>query len=126
LILSTDQNHSFRKLLTASVLIYGGMLIYASLMPYDFMTEVNLKDLLYHNAWDHWPFNPKARISGSDLVSNLALYVPLGFLLATRCSLGRAGWVGSFLLTSLGKHCGHMLHHGSVNVGSNGRSIYSP
>jgi len=72
------------KLLTAFTFIYGGLLIYASLMPYDFISGVDINQLLHSQIWKHWPFNLHGRISGSDFVSNLLLYIPLGFLLATR------------------------------------------
>jgi VanZ family protein len=71
------------KLLTFLILLYGGMLVYASLMPFDFTGGAGRLPL-GHSVFSYWPFNPRARISGSDFLSNLVLYTPWGFLLATR------------------------------------------
>ncbi len=89
-----------QKHLTAITLVYGGLLLYASLMPYDFTATLNLQQL-WHSAWNHWPFTLQARISGSDLLSNLLLYIPLGFLLATRSCCGYASRFRSFSLAIL-------------------------
>lgn len=72
------------KPLTVLILLYGGLLFYASLMPYDFTAGVDYHRLFQVKLWDYWPFNMRARTSGSDFVSNLVLYIPLGFLLSTR------------------------------------------
>lgn len=62
------------------------LLVYASLMPFDFSFDADINESL-SSFWNHWPFNPGARISGSDVVSNLALYVPLGWIIAVRLRL---------------------------------------
>jgi VanZ family protein len=61
---------------------YFILLVYASLMPYDFHTGI---DFQWHinQALHAWPVNPYARVSGSDILSNLILYIPLGALFAT-------------------------------------------
>ncbi len=74
------------RLLTILTAIYGCLLIYASLMPFDFLFDVRVIDRIDH-VWAGWPINPSARISGSDIVSNLALYIPLGWMLAVRLRL---------------------------------------
>lgn len=76
------------RLLNSLILIYGGLLLYASLMPFDFESGTHAMRGL-QQFWNHWPITPQARISGSDVVSNLALYFPLGFLLATRFQINR-------------------------------------
>ena len=76
------------RLLTILGVLYGAMLVYASLMPFDFVAGEHIGHKI-HRFWSYWPFNPTARISGSDVVSNLALYVPLGWLITVRCRLGR-------------------------------------
>jgi len=67
-------------------LAYGALLVYASLMPFDFTLEQDFPYQL-HLFFSQWPFNPYARISGSDVVSNLLLYIPLGWLLALNWQL---------------------------------------
>lgn len=90
-----------RKPLTALVLIYGALLLYASLMPYDFTGVGDWRRLWRGEFWNHWPFNPRARISGSDVVSNLVLYAPLGLLLATRGRFSRLGAPTVFLFSTV-------------------------
>ena len=65
---------------------YAVLLIYASLMPFDFSFNGGLYGQ-YHFFWNHWPFNPGARISGSDVLSNLVLYAPLGWVIVVRLRL---------------------------------------
>jgi VanZ family protein len=72
------------KFLTLLLLTYSGLLVYASLMPFNFVRGFDFEKLLLHDFWISWPFNPRGRISGSDLLSNLLLYLPLGGLLAAR------------------------------------------
>ena len=62
------------------------MLIYASLMPFDFSFESDWENS-YTFFWGYWPINPGARISGSDLISNLVLYTPLGWMITVRLRL---------------------------------------
>jgi VanZ family protein len=76
-----------RKLLSTIGWGYSILLIYASLMPFDFSFVADMSYRTSH-FWRYWPINPGARISGSDLISNLALYVPLGWILAVRFRLG--------------------------------------
>ncbi len=78
------------KILSILTAVYIAMLVYASLMPFDFSRQ---QDLAYqfHLFFSHWPFNPYARLSGSDAVSNLVLYIPLGTLFGLRrCLSGTA------------------------------------
>lgn len=75
-----------RPLILMAVL-YSGLLVYASLMPFRFTDPINLSTLFSDGFWAQWPFDPSARVSGSDIVSNLALYMPLGLLLTTGMTL---------------------------------------
>lgn len=73
------------KILGSLALGYFILLVYASLIPYDFRTDI---DFQWHinQALHAWPVNPYARVSGSDILSNLILYIPLGALFATYIS----------------------------------------
>ena len=64
------------------------MLVYASFMPFDFALGEHIGQQ-FNRFWNHWPINPTARASGSDVVSNLVLYCPLGWLITVRCLLSR-------------------------------------
>ena len=87
------------KLISASILVYTLLLIYASLMPFDF--ELGNINGNMEGFWSYWPINPRARVSGSDVVSNLTMYVPLGWMLATRLRLGRKSTAFSFAIATL-------------------------
>lgn len=69
------------RLLIILACVYFFLLVYASLMPYDFRSSVDV-GWVVNKALHAWPVNPYARVSGSDVLSNLLLYIPLGFLLA--------------------------------------------
>lgn len=68
------------------LLLYTALLVYASLMPFDFSLD---QDFAYqiHLFFSAWPFNIHARVSGSDVASNLFLYLPLGGLTALTCQI---------------------------------------
>ncbi|MDD2559001.1 MAG: VanZ family protein, partial [Desulfuromonas sp.] len=79
---------------------YFLLLVYASLMPYDFSTKIDAPWVL-RRALRAWPVNPYARVSGSDVFSNLLLYIPLGALVATSVrnkGLGGVGKLRAFAL----------------------------
>ncbi len=88
------------RVLSIFGIFYVVMLIYASLMPFD-LASVNRIVNALSRFWSGWPINPGARISGSDIMSNLALYVPLGWIIAVRCKLCHLGSVLSMMLSLL-------------------------
>lgn len=88
------------RALTILWLVYFALLIYASLMPYDLDSDLSIKEAL-QRVQSGWPIDPDARISGSDVLSNLALYIPLGWLLATRLRLGGLGLIPALFLVTL-------------------------
>lgn len=88
------------KLLTTLGFLYAFLLIYASLMPFDFTSDFNIERQT-HRFWSYWPFTPSARISGSDVLSNLVLYVPLGWFVAVRCRMSRLSVILSFTISML-------------------------
>ncbi|MDY0212478.1 MAG: VanZ family protein [Desulfuromonadaceae bacterium] len=77
---------------------YFLLLVYASLMPYDFSSRINASWVL-NRALHAWPVNPYARVSGSDVLSNLLLYIPLGALMATSLRKKGAGKWSAFSMT---------------------------
>ena len=74
--------------LVVLAVIYSAMLIYASIMPFDIGSVDDLEKSL-SRFWGGWPIDPEARISGSDVMSNLVLYIPLGWFVAVRCKFSR-------------------------------------
>jgi VanZ family protein len=74
------------SLLFNLILIYVILLVYASLMPFDFSLNVYLsRDI--SSFWNHWPLKPENRFSGSDVISNLVLYFPLSWLISVKLRL---------------------------------------
>lgn len=88
------------RFLFSGCLVYGILLIYASLMPFDFSFDINFEREI-RNFWIQWPVNPKGRISGSDLLSNLVLYLPLGWLVCTWLRLKGASFFSSLFFTMI-------------------------
>ncbi len=83
------------RVLTILCFLYLGVLVYASLMPFDFVADEAQVAARFEQMWLHWPFVFNARVSRSDALSNLLLYIPLGVLVATRCRL--VNWFPSLL-----------------------------
>jgi VanZ family protein len=81
-------------------IIYGAMLVYASLMPFDFASNVNFAGE-FARLWRIWPVSIPARVSGSDVASNLALYFPLGYILVLRLHISRAGIFTSIIISTI-------------------------
>lgn len=89
------------RFLSALGLFYIVILVYASLMPFDIASLHHVLKSI-PNFDNYWPINRHARISGSDLMSNLVLYFPLGWIIALRCKLSRLGAVSSMVIAALG------------------------
>lgn len=81
-----SDSESNTKTLTNLSVFYLILLLYACLMPYDFSTNIDLQWEI-KRALHSWPVNPHGHVSGSDVLSNLLLYIPLGALLTTRWRL---------------------------------------
>jgi len=84
------------RLLTIVSVVYLLLILYASVMPFDLVASGDEARAAFDHAWEFWPFGQVRRTSRTDVLSNFLLYVPLGFLLATRWRLGRAipAWLG--------------------------------
>ena len=83
------------RLLSILCLVYLALLFYASLMPFDFAGDQARVDAQLRRAWQYWPFGTAVHTSRADMLSNVMLYVPLGFFLATRLTLNarRSRWL---------------------------------
>lgn len=88
------------NLLFALMAGYTALLIYASLMPFDFSFGEGLQSH-YKFFWRYWPFNPRTRISGSDVLSNLVLYAPLGWMITVRLRLSNCNSIISLTVSGL-------------------------
>ena len=89
-----------RNLLFGLGVGYAVLLIYASLMPFDFSFKSSWSDQ-YRFFWSHWPLNPGARISGSDVLSNLVLYTPLGWVITVRLRLSNFNSIFSLAVSGI-------------------------
>ena len=76
------------NLLVVLLGIYVFFIVYASLMPFDLSFGQDRVSNRLTRAWEYQPFGPQ-RVSRSDLLSNLALYVPMGLLAGMRLSVRR-------------------------------------
>ena len=72
------------RLLTILAVAYVLLIVYAALMPFDLRADRETAAQHLRRAWQFWPFGRRLHTSRLDLVSNFALYVPLGFLVAAR------------------------------------------
>ena len=69
------------KLLGILCVMYVLFLLYASLMPFDLYAGWDEVANHFDLAWKYWPFGQR-HTSLIDIASNLALYIPLGLLVA--------------------------------------------
>ena len=79
---------------------YAVLLIYASLMPFDFSFGSGWGGP-YRFFWSYWPFSPGAKISGSDVLSNLVLYAPLGWIITVRLRLSNFNSIFSLAVSGI-------------------------
>ena len=77
------------KLLSLLCLGYVLFVFYGSLVPFDLRADWAQVPEAARQAWSAWPFGSSHRTSIPDLVSNVALYVPLGVLVGARRTLRR-------------------------------------
>lgn len=89
------------RLLTTFALIYTALVFYGSLMPWDLDWDPAAVSKRLALVLDSLPFMSKVHVSKIDLVSNFVLYVPLGFLVASRVALGRRRTMGRALSRAL-------------------------
>ena len=90
------------------------LIFYASLMPFDLSANRAAVGEHFERAWMCWPFSRGYHASGSDVLSNLLLYVPLGAMLATRWASGR---VWASLAAALGATAIGSLISAAVEAG---------
>jgi VanZ family protein len=77
-----------RRLLSILLGSYVLLVLYASLMPLEFSATEAETSRAWETMWRSWPLGD-LRLSGSDALANVMIYIPLGLLLATRLTLGR-------------------------------------
>ncbi len=91
------------RLLSVLCVVYCVLLPYASMMPFDFTADAAHHELQVQRAWQFRPFGD-FRVSRTDLISNVMVYVPLGFLISTRIGLAgrRRRWAAFIAGTAAG------------------------
>lgn len=80
------------RVLTGLCISYLLLLLYASLMPFDLVAEEPVVREHLRRALGSWPFGHYVHTSRADMLSNFALYVPLGGLLAMRWTVRRTAF----------------------------------
>ena len=95
----TSAGKSDRKILTFFCLLLAVGILYAALMPYNFSWDTAQAREGFRRAFDYWPTGEiKHR---ADMVQNVLLFMPLGFLIMVRCLLGRGGKVAGLLAATV-------------------------
>lgn len=99
----TGTEHPPVRFLSVLCVVYGVLLLYASLMPFDFTGDPGMHRAHMARVWTFKPFGLQ-RCSRSDLISNVAVYAPLGLLIAARLALagGRCRWTAFVAPTLVG------------------------
>ncbi len=77
------------RLLVLVAIVYMLLILHGSLAPFDLHADGDEVRCHYSRVWACWPFGDRFRTSKTDVVSNFALYVPLGFLVAVSAALRR-------------------------------------
>ena len=87
-----------KRWLTIVTVAYVLLILYGSVMPWDF--SVGGQDVAGHlqRFWNTLPLGHGAFNSRSDELANFVFYVPLGLLVASRCVLGGASRGGACVL----------------------------
>ena len=100
-----------RRLLTALCVLYAGLLVYASLMPFDFTADEQIIHRKLEGALGAESFANFWRSGRTDVLSNFVLYIPLGFLLTTRLSARKRlpRWLAALAVTVLSASVSAMI-----------------
>jgi len=77
------------RLLACLCVLYVFLVLYGSLMPFDFVNDDATVRRNFHAAFLYWPLGQQ-HASRTDALANVMLYVPMGLLIATRLA-GRRG-----------------------------------
>ena len=80
---------SDRRIATILCVLYALLIIYSSLMPYDFTLSRREAYDKFSNGMQFWPIGDR-HTSKTDLISNVLAYMPVGFLVVTAWSMGAA------------------------------------
>jgi VanZ family protein len=89
------------KLIGLAALGYVAFLLYGSLLPFDFSATAEIVSRHFHDAFGFWPFAHTQHTSKADVVTNLVLYIPAGFLIALWANVsGRKSSVAAFAIGS--------------------------
>jgi len=92
--------------LTILCVAYVALVVYASLMPFDFSPDLGQAAERYQRAWRFWPFGRRLHTSRADLAANFAVYVPMGLLIATRIAARRGARRGRAFIGALAVSAG--------------------
>ncbi|MCK5113913.1 MAG: VanZ family protein [Phycisphaerae bacterium] len=83
-----SQGRIERRFLSGIFFLYAALVFYGSIMPFDFSINSDLILANFQRVWTFWPLSNVSHTSTIDLISNFALYLPLGLLAALRWKVG--------------------------------------
>ena len=72
------------RLADVCILTYILLIVYGSLMPFDFRADWTAASRHLHDAFAYWPIGPR-HAGRRDVFVNVVFYMPLGLLVAGRC-----------------------------------------
>jgi VanZ family protein len=87
-----------KRWLTIVTSAYALLILYGSVMPWDFSAGAEELAGHWQRLWSTWPLGHGAFNSRSDELANFVFYVPLGLLVACRCAVGGASRGAACLL----------------------------
>jgi VanZ family protein len=77
------------KLLSFFCVAYVILVLYGSLMPFEFTNDSQAVSLGLSQAFMYWPVSSELHTSLTDVAANILLYIPMGLLVSTRLAIGR-------------------------------------
>jgi VanZ family protein len=80
------------RLLTVLCIVYAGLLLYGSLMPFNFTNGPEVVRENLDRAFLFWPCSSVLHTSFPDALANTLLYIPLGALVSMRLTARRDAW----------------------------------
>ncbi len=89
------------RLLSFFCVAYVLLVLYGSLMPFEFTNDAQTVRLNLSQAFMYWPLSDKLHTPLADVLANILLYIPMGFLISTRLAVRRGGGTIAGVLIAL-------------------------
>ncbi len=90
-----------KRNLTIAALIYGFLIFYGSIMPFDFSATAEQVRQHWDRAFTIWPFGHTEYNSRSAEIANFLFYIPLGGMIAAARAVGGRSRGGALVLGAI-------------------------